>query len=411
RTNRDLYLKRIQKGPTDSPWHLYAQANIRLQWALLKFKFGDYFAGFWDVRKAYQLLEKNKAAFPNFLPNEKDYGVLQLLIGNVPDQYQWGIRNLAGLKGEVKAGEQAMLKMISCKDNQYQFLQQETLMIYSYLLLFVAHSADEAWNLLQENPLHKDQHVLAAFTSATVAARSGRNDYALQTLQKVQQSPGWKQFPFLEYRLGNLLLKRLDVKAAQHFNNYLATNRGQSDIKSTYLRLGWCALLRGDDQAYDAYLKKVIAEGSSEIGRDKDAFYASQLGFTPDVVLVKARLLFDGGYYEQALEQLLPFEERNFSSIYEKLEWQYRLARIWHELGKVPQALEAYQEVYLRGKQQAYYFSCNAALQIGRIKEDQQDWTGARTYYKACLNLKPEIYRNSLHLAAKAGLQRIKEKT
>ena len=208
--------------------------------------------------------------------------------------------------------------------------------------------------------------------------------------------------------MGNLLLKKLDEQAEQHFKNYLQTNRGQSDIKSSYLRLGWCALLKGDKEAYTAYLDKVQKKGNAQIGRDKDALYASQLGFTPDLVLIKARLLFDGGYYNQALKQLLPFEERNFNSIYEKLEWQYRLARIWHERGNTQKALEAYEEVYLRGRQQSYYFSCNAALQIGRIKEEQKDWSSAKSYYKACLHLKPEIYRNSLHLAAKAGLQRIK---
>ena len=90
KTNEEIRIAKIQRGDANSPYYLYAQADIRLQWALVKLRFGDYLAGFNDVSKAHKLLKKNQEKFPDFLPNRKDLGVLYALAGTVPDNYKWG---------------------------------------------------------------------------------------------------------------------------------------------------------------------------------------------------------------------------------------------------------------------------------------------------------------------------------
>ena len=287
------------------------------------------------------------------------------------------------------------------------FLRKESIMLYSYLLLYLEKDASVAWQMLQEHPLDAKTHLMDAFTFASVAAKSGHNDAALKVLNNAQAFPTWQQFPFLEFRLANLLLRKLDPSASIHFERFLANYEGQKDIQATHLRLAWCALLLQDEKKYYDHLNRISKSGKNLSGRDHDAIYTQQLGFIPHTDLVKARLLFDGGYYTEAQKLILAHQEKDFNSIYEKLDWLYRKARLEHQLKQYAAALKSYQEVVARGAYQSYYFSCNAALQMGLIFEQQNQFHKARIYYQKCLEIEPDIYKNSLHMAAKAGLQRI----
>ena len=49
-----------------SPFLLYTQAEIHLQWAFCKIKFGEYVSAAFEVKKAYSLLLNNQKKFPDF---------------------------------------------------------------------------------------------------------------------------------------------------------------------------------------------------------------------------------------------------------------------------------------------------------------------------------------------------------
>jgi hypothetical protein len=407
KNNRDKYLAQLEKGPEDSPWHLYSQADIRLQWALLKFRFGDYWAGFLEVKKAYSLLQKNQERFPAFAPNYKDLGILHAMVGTVPDQYQWGLRMLTGLKGTVKQGKKEMHLALANQQAETFFLHTESKMLYCFLLLYLDKEPSEAWQVLQKEPASQDRSLLEAFTYANVAARSGNNEAVIKVLNQQQQRTGWSAFPFLEFTLGNAQLRKLDPQAAVHFQRFLNTYQGQNDIKATYLRLAWCALLKKDKNKYLSHLQSVQKAGNNASGRDKDALHLANLDFIPNVQLIRARLLFDGGYYKQAETALNVYHLAPANNAYEQLEAIYRQARITHRMLSPKNAIQDYQKVLEIGADQPYYFACNSALQLGIIYEDIGQQQTAERYYKKCLELKPEIYKNSLHLSAKAGLQRL----
>jgi len=406
---RDEALKQVSKGPEDSPWHLYIQADIRLQWALLKFRYGEYFSGFWEVKRAYALLEKNQKQFPDFAPNYKDLGILKALVGTVPDAYKWGLKVLSGMSGTVVEGKVAFKKALNDQGTETTFLKAETVMLYSFLLLYLDKDNREAWQWVQDPVLTPHSNVLHAFTYASVASRAGQQKAALEVLSTAREKSNWKAFPFLEFRLAEIKLQQLDLGAKEHYEIFLRTYQGGTDIKASYLRLSWIALLQNQIIGYQRFLVAVQTEGNAESGRDQDALYMSKLDFIPSVHLIQSRLLFDGGDYSRALGILDGFQETDFATIYEKLEWNYRMGRITHQLDLPGKALRYYGVVLARGQDQPFYFACNAALQIGLIYEEQEDKIKAKSYFEQCLNLKPEIYKNSLHLAAKAALQRLKE--
>jgi tetratricopeptide (TPR) repeat protein len=126
--------------------------------------------------------------------------------------------------------------------------------------------------------------------------------------------------------------------------------------------------------------------------------------------LLRARLLFDGGYFQRAYDLL-----KNAASVYASnpkmnLEYNYRMGRIAHRLGKAQEAKNFYGQTIQAGEKSPWYFACNAALQLGALHEEKKDWKNARTAYQKCLDIKPEEFSASLHARAKAGLNRLKNK-
>ena len=93
----------LKENDKDSPYYLYSQAELHLQWAFSRLKFEDYISAAFEFVKAYYLLEKNEELYPNFTLNRKGLGLLHSLLGVVPDKYHW-ILNLSGLQGNVDLG-------------------------------------------------------------------------------------------------------------------------------------------------------------------------------------------------------------------------------------------------------------------------------------------------------------------
>ena len=94
---------RIQNGDENSPYYLYAQAEVHLQWAFARLKFEEYLTAAYEFQKAYSLLEENQELFPNFKLNKKGLGLLHTLVGAIPEKYQWVLK-LVGMEGGVELG-------------------------------------------------------------------------------------------------------------------------------------------------------------------------------------------------------------------------------------------------------------------------------------------------------------------
>ncbi|MFA5727611.1 MAG: hypothetical protein WC886_08220, partial [Saccharofermentanaceae bacterium] len=62
--NRSKRIHELEKGTKDSPYYHYCLAEIYLQWAFVRLKFGDMAQAALDVRKAKLLFAENETRFP-----------------------------------------------------------------------------------------------------------------------------------------------------------------------------------------------------------------------------------------------------------------------------------------------------------------------------------------------------------
>jgi len=146
------------------------------------------------------------------------------------------------------------------------------------------------------------------------------------------------------------------------------------------------------------------------VDEDNQAYSEASAGLIPSIPLLKARLLFDGGYYSRALDELLDIRLKEYVRSKKDLtEYFYRLGRIYHEQGQIGKAISDYTNAIVTGKSLPQYYAAGAALQLGMIYESTGQLTLADSCYRLCLSLPFKEYRNSLSQKARTGLERIKE--
>lgn len=401
-------MEMLQQCNPSSPYYRFAQADVRLQWAMAHLKFGEYIPAFTEVSKAHKLLRKNQELYPDFLPNQKDLALLHAVAGVIPDNFKWGMKLLSGIEGSIAQGRREMEEVLRKAGNADFLFETETRVLYAFLLLHLANDGEAAWKAVGSGQLQPAGNPVHCFIMANIAMRTGRNDQAIALLEKCPRGEQFIPLPFIDNMLGIAKLRRLDPDADRYLLQFARRYKGRNFIKETYQKLAWHALIQGNNAGYRQYMELCIARGSATSGSDRSALREARSGEAPDPALLKARLLFDGGYFQKAFELLENRPPASFGHERHQVEYAYRMGRICHSLQRLDKAMLYYQAALRQGSKQGYFFACNACLQIGLIYEQRNQKDKAREFFQRCLALDSDEYETELHQKAKAGLNRLK---
>lgn len=386
-----------------SPWRNYIKAEIYLHNAFARLKFQEYFFAAYEFRKAYNMLEENQKLYPSFLPNKKSLGLIHSLVGAVPEKYQWVLK-IAGFKGTIRQGINE-INDILFSNSRDAYFKKEALLVKSFVEQNIRKDSTQVFlciRLLEEG-IKKSGSPLYRFMLASLLSHNGLNDKAIEVLSTKKES----EFPFfyLDFIEASYKLDRLDKDSNVGFSVYLKNFRGKSFLKTAAHRLSWYCLLNGRKDLYEYYKKQVREIGNEEADEDKQALKESLLP-APQINLLKARLLFDGGYYKQSRSELLAIKEISGLNFRERVEYLYRLARVCHQLKELDQARKYYLETIALSKDYPFYFAANSYLQLGWIEEEEKNYKQAAFFYRQAVLLENHEYENSIEQKAKAGIRR-----
>jgi len=92
----------------------------------------------------------------------------------------------------------------------------------------------------------------------------------------------------------------------------------------------------------------------------------------------------------------------------EKLEYAYRMARIYDDMGRSDEAIQFYDMAIKLGKDRTEYFAARAAVQLGFIYEKRNQKSLAIASFEECLHMGDHEYKDSLDQRAKSGIARCK---
>jgi hypothetical protein len=400
-------LDQLEEQNSSSPYYLYAQAEINLQWALVRGRYGEYFTAAREIKKAYGQLQENQKAFPAFILNAKGIGLVNAFLGNLPDGILKSTLSTFGIRGDLAKGI-AMLDRLAetLPQSKYEPFFEEVVFYYSFVLNDIAHSPAAYAKTMKYTSRIDDDSLMKTYLQGLVASKSGHNDEAINILRARPTGSVYQSFPYLDFLLANAKLNKLDLSSANDFSRFLLLNKGVNYIKDSNLHLAWVALLRGDNDAYNSFVIKVKSTGYTYQEKDKQALNEANDAI-PQKVLLKARLLFDGGYYSKALELLSSSAENDFSAGRDRTEYFYRLGRILDELGRDDEAILKYERAIKAGRTLKYYYAANSALLAGKTMERKRHWAKSKAYFNLAVQMNNHDYESSIESQAKAGLNRI----
>ncbi len=376
-------------------------------------RYGNYMASVRDFNRAYRTAGRLRSHYPRYAPGQMMHGVILVLFGSMPENYKWLLR-LMNIPGDVDKGLEILHKVY--KDNRndpsYRFHEEHLFfLVFSY-----RNFSPEPENLRQMEQYYQHPRVkqwlvrspMIRYSKVMLLKDLGENDRAISWMERPYRVHPQVSFLYLDaYVYGMSLLQKMDYAGAKAaFNSYLDRYSGDLYVKASRQKLAWIALLTSGKGAYQKEIRQVEGRGSLITGADKWAQQEMESGKPPNRILLKARLLFDGGYYQQALKELLRHNpSQAYSSTKDGLEYRYRLGRIYDKLEEHQKAIANYAITIKQGGEEPWYYAANAALMTGEIHLRRGEKELARKAFEKCLEIHPESYKESIHQKAKARLK------
>ncbi len=406
--NKVYRIDKIESGDKDSPYYRFSKAEIILQWAIARLKFGENAKAAFEVRSAFKALKKNQKKFPKFVANYKSLSVIHALTGTLTGLNKAIFTTITGIDGTIKQGATEINKLIEYTKNNDFLFKDESYTIASFIAFHLENNKEKAWKLINEPNLDINNSPLACFVLANMAQKTGKNEFAIRILENRPNNPGQLPFYYLDYMLGKSLLYKSNRLAYYYLRRFVDNFNGINYIKDAYLKLAWYELIvNNDERAYWQNIAKCISEGESIVDEDKTAKKVAFKSIKPNPILLKARLLYDGSYFEDSYSVLIKNKKLCLNSYTDKLEFNYRMGRILQALKKYNEAIKYFDNAVKIGEGTNSHFVCNSLLQTGVIYEKLLKLDEAKKNYKKCLNIDSDEYKNSIHQKAKAGLIRI----
>jgi tetratricopeptide (TPR) repeat protein len=231
------------------------------------------------------------------------------------------------------------------------------------------------------------ENTLVKYLHASAATYTYQNDLALKLLGEIHQKVIQVNFYSLDFITGRCKLNHLEHDADIYLERYLRDYPGQDYKKDVCNRLFYYHLLNGDKVKAEEYRSRIQQVGSDLRDRDQEAILESRSEVMPDVRLLKARLLCDGGYLSEADSILETVDPRDLPEISHRLEYDYRKGRILQLGGHPDEAIPFLTKSFYDGSGLPYTFATRAAYSLGKIYEEKQDYPNAVLWYERCVDV------------------------
>lgn len=400
-------LDHFKKDKGDSPYVRFYTAEVLLQSAFIQLKLGHELSAGWELRRAYREIRRNIKQYPDFLPQYKTIGLLHIIIGSVPDKYNW-LLSILGMEGSVMDGLQELQLLASSEDIFKTEAQLLILLMQGYILSETDSSTQGLQQLFEADP----NDLLIGYLYVSVLMKSQKNKIALQVLDSLErlQNPSYIQFSLLTYLKAEALLQKGDyAEAIKKYKEFTKMHQGNNYIKDATYKTGLAYWLLNQPDIAISYFENAGDIGVALTEVDKHA--NKQLESDPFVnrKIMSARLLTDGGYYEQALKSLDNIRSSELGDKKDEIELNYRKARIYHQTDQINAAIAFYKLTINSSEKNNWYFAPNAALQLGFIYLSEENKYLAEKYFKKALSYKEHEYKNSIDNKAKSALSKLED--
>ncbi len=403
----EIFKQRIEKISQlpDSPEKLFLKAELSLQRGFNLLNLSQELNAVLAIRQSYQSTQECIKKYPSFIPIKKTYGVIQVMVGSVPEKYQW-FMSLLGMRGSVKVGQKHLEELRLSKSS----LNQEATILFFTIKGLInqqfGESAKGFHDSLQKDPDNK----LLLFLNITMLMKDSQSEEALKLMETLDKQPQGISMLYIEYLRGEALLERGDYLPSIHaYQKFLKGYKSQSYKKDSNYKIALCYYLMGNMENAQKYFEIARKTGRTSADPDKYAAAMLQEGIFPNAKILKARFFIDGGYYKEAREMLHSISPADLPTEKDATEFYYRRGRLAHKTQDIPAAKLFYLQTIDMTGSNPWYFAPNAALQLGYISQAQGDVASAKKYFEKALSYKRYEYKNGIDSKAKTALEQLKK--
>ena len=402
---------KVAKLKDTNPYKKWMLGNMHLQWSVLKIMFGDYISAAIEFNNAYHLIEDNTIQFPDFRLNDLSRSVLKIIVGLVPEQYNWFL-NMLSMNGDIEEGKNKLSGFLSYAKSNPSLAPyyHETLFYAAFIEMNIHPDKEKIAGFINQSESIDDSVLLITFLRLNIYMRTGENQKALDLFTDINTFKN-KTYPFyyLNYLHAECLLRAQNWhESFLEFEEFTDKFQGENYMKDAWRKKAWAAFMLEDSALYLNCMQQVLLKGDNRIDIDKEALSEAETNQFPNKDLLLSRILFDGGYYADALNLLNAIDTSGYSDN-DKLNYMYRTGRVYHEINNSEKAKTYYGLAISLGKNADSYYAANAALKLGELYETEGNINLAKEAYSSCMNLNFKQYKNSILRRAAEGFKRVSD--
>ncbi|MGC4022069.1 MAG: tetratricopeptide repeat protein [Cyclobacteriaceae bacterium] len=389
---------------TDGPEKLFLKSELNLQLGFNLLNLGQNLNAVLAIRRAYNAAQDCVKKYPSFIPIKKTYGVIQVMVGSVPDKYHW-FMSLLGMRGSVTNGQKQLQEL---KDSKCSLNTEATILFYTikgFINQQFAEAAEGLSGCLKDQPENR----LVLFLTINMLMKDSQSEKALEAITTLDNHSQGLQMYYVEYLHGEALLNKGDYEnAIISYQKFLKGYKSQSFRKDAHYKIAICYWLLDSETEARVYFEKAKTTGREQA--DPDKYASSQLSENkfPNKRILKLRFFTDGGYYTEAQQEAKSIQFAELKTLKEKTEYFYRMARLAHKTQEFSVAKIYYEETINLAKENPWYFAPNAALQLGYIYRDQKDFVKAKKYFELAMTYKKHEYKSSIDSKSRSALDQLK---
>lgn len=387
----------------ESPEKLFLLAELNLQRGFNLINLGQEINAVFAIRTAYNRAQQCLKKYPDFIPIKKTNGVIQVMVGSVPDKYHW-FMSLLGMKGSVGVGQKQLEELRQSKSS----LSKEATILYYTIKGLINQQIEEAARGFETALKDDPNNRLLLFLAVNMLVKNSQSEQAMQYILHLDQHNEGLPVYYMDYLRGEIHLQKGEyAQAIQSYQRFIAHYKSVSFKKDSYFKIALAYHLQGKESQ-----AKVNFEKAKTVGRehaDPDKYAAAQLkeNRLPNAKIMKVRLATDGGYYKEAKEALAQITPADLGSLKDQTEYFYRKARLAHKTNELAAAKLFYEQTIDMTGNHSWYFAPNAALQLGYIAQAHQDYAQAKMYFEKALAYKKHEYKNSIDGKARSALEQM----
>jgi len=409
RDKRELFDKRIEQineGPSTSPFFLFSKSLIYFQWAAVRMKFGYNWDAGWQFRRSFLLIRECRENFPGFTPAGFYLGAMKIAADAIPENYKW-LSSALGVKADREEGFKQIETFLAQEDELSGIFRTEGLFYYLFLKFYMNNEREEVFNYITDHQLDIRDNHLFAYLATHLSIGNQQSENAIKIIRERNNSTDYLQTPVWDLETGYALLNKLDPEASVYLEKYIDSFKGEFYVKDALQKLSWSYYLQGDQAKADHFRSLSLKKGTLDTEADNLAQNDALTGKWPNKVLLQARLLDDGGYFAAALQLLEGKRAIDFTLPEEKLEFLYRVARLYDDTERFDEAIVFYKQAIVSGENRKEHYAARSALQLGNIYEKRGDKDSATFWFKKCISMKDHYFKSSIDQRAKSGLARV----